>query len=205
MDTGLVRRAATTPRLPVPPTTTGRPASSGRRCSSQDTKNAPMSTWRIVGSALAAQRRSTWSALVDAGHQVPVGPALVPAPVSQSVSGSATSTGGTAASRSPHPPAGVKQASTTIPSGSASSTSPDQVCARCASTPSSHPRSGPPPRSRRRRPVQVSTTRPSPRPPRKVRPESSVSPSSMTPPGGTSRPARPAVGSGRAARRRGPR
>ena len=40
--------AATTPRRPVPPTTTGCPRSSGRRRSSHATKNASMSTWRIV-------------------------------------------------------------------------------------------------------------------------------------------------------------
>src|SRR5688500_6133125 len=40
--------AATTPRPPVPPTTTGWPRRAGRRSSSTDTKNASMSTWRIV-------------------------------------------------------------------------------------------------------------------------------------------------------------
>ncbi len=40
--------AATTPRGPVPPTTTGLPRSSGRRRSSTDTKNASMSTCRIT-------------------------------------------------------------------------------------------------------------------------------------------------------------
>src|SRR3954451_15915230 len=59
--------AATTPRLPVPPTTTGRPRRSGRRRSSQDTKNAFMSTWRIAGfasSPLIAVRRG-WSSSFD--------------------------------------------------------------------------------------------------------------------------------------------
>ena len=41
--------AATTPRLPAPPTTTGRPRSSGRSRSSTDTKKASMSRWRMDG------------------------------------------------------------------------------------------------------------------------------------------------------------
>ena len=45
--------ADTTPRPPVPPTTTGRPRSSGRRSSSTETKNASMSTCRIERTTVA--------------------------------------------------------------------------------------------------------------------------------------------------------